>query len=159
RYLGTLCRLRQPSRGIHLPPRGKCKGESRLREVVSLQEGRPFACLDGAPWDSGRQAAPPLVFGRVRQADGVRHLDQRAINNAGKKWCRRGESNPRPRDYETLALPLSYAGTSAAFDAKGLLREVSRYQHAERNIMALQGLCPKATSTRPIRGPTITVLS
>ena len=28
-----------------------------------------------------------------------------------KIWCRRGESNPRPRDYETLALPLSYAGT------------------------------------------------
>jgi hypothetical protein len=28
----------------------------------------------------------------------------------GKAWCRRGESNPRPRDYETLALPLSYAG-------------------------------------------------
>jgi hypothetical protein len=28
-----------------------------------------------------------------------------------KSWCRRGESNPRPRDYETLALPLSYAGT------------------------------------------------
>ncbi len=27
-------------------------------------------------------------------------------------WCRRGESNPRPRDYETLALPLSYAGTA-----------------------------------------------
>ena len=27
------------------------------------------------------------------------------------EWCRRGESNPRPRDYETLALPLSYAGT------------------------------------------------
>jgi hypothetical protein len=26
------------------------------------------------------------------------------------EWCRRGESNPRPRDYETLALPLSYAG-------------------------------------------------
>src|ERR1700756_3938246 len=25
-------------------------------------------------------------------------------------WCRRGESNPRHRDYETLALPLSYAG-------------------------------------------------
>ena len=27
-----------------------------------------------------------------------------------QEWCRRGESNPRPRDYETLALPLSYAG-------------------------------------------------
>src|SRR5437899_1842601 len=30
-------------------------------------------------------------------------------------WCRRGESNPRPRDYETLALPLSYAGTKASY--------------------------------------------
>ena len=29
-------------------------------------------------------------------------------------WCRRGESNPRPRDYETLALPLSYAGPKKA---------------------------------------------
>ena len=36
----------------------------------------------------------------------------------GKKredWCRRGESNPRPRDYETLALPLSYAGMKQFF--------------------------------------------
>ncbi len=30
--------------------------------------------------------------------------------NITEEWCRRGESNPRPRDYETLALPLSYAG-------------------------------------------------
>ena len=27
--------------------------------------------------------------------------------NAVNDWCRLGESNPRPRDYETLALPLS----------------------------------------------------
>jgi hypothetical protein len=33
------------------------------------------------------------------------------ISRKKQKWCRRGESNPRPRDYETLALPLSYAGT------------------------------------------------
>jgi hypothetical protein len=32
-------------------------------------------------------------------------------------WCRRGESNPRPRDYETLALPLSYAGQKPILDA------------------------------------------
>src|SRR5437016_10186964 len=32
-----------------------------------------------------------------------------------KSWCRRGESNPRPRDYETLALPLSYAGIAQFF--------------------------------------------
>ncbi len=28
----------------------------------------------------------------------------------GSNWCRRRDSNSRPRDYETLALPLSYAG-------------------------------------------------
>ena len=33
----------------------------------------------------------------------------------GEKWCRRRESNPRPRDYETLALPLSYAGLKQFF--------------------------------------------
>src|SRR5690348_4591744 len=33
-------------------------------------------------------------------------------------WCRRGESNPRPRDYETLALPLSYAGTNCPRKAR-----------------------------------------
>src|SRR6202008_2010752 len=43
----------------------------------------------------------------------------RVIGSCGvRTWCRRGESNPRPRDYETLALPLSYAGTRAGFDAK-----------------------------------------
>ena len=31
------------------------------------------------------------------------------------EWCRRRESNPRPRDYETLALPLSYAGMEQFF--------------------------------------------
>jgi hypothetical protein len=35
-------------------------------------------------------------------------------------WCRRRESNSRPRDYETLALPLSYAGTAGPF----MLRKV-----------------------------------
>jgi hypothetical protein len=42
------------------------------------------------------------------------------------QWCRRGESNPRPRDYETLALPLSYAGTEKHFMLRSLRREVKR---------------------------------
>ena len=37
-------------------------------------------------------------------------LGRRIRTGDGQRWCRRGESNPRPRDYETLALPLSYAG-------------------------------------------------
>ena len=39
-----------------------------------------------------------------------------------KEWCRRGESNPRPRDYETLALPLSYAGMRQFFMLRIRLR-------------------------------------
>ena len=41
------------------------------------------------------------------------YTEERASNSfqiQKEEWCRRGESNPRPRDYETLALPLSYAG-------------------------------------------------
>jgi hypothetical protein len=30
-------------------------------------------------------------------------------------WCRRWDWNPRPRDYETLALPLSYTGTGKRY--------------------------------------------
>ena len=39
-----------------------------------------------------------------------------------QRWCRRGESNPRPRDYETLALPLSYAGRTQSFMLRIRLR-------------------------------------
>jgi hypothetical protein len=41
-----------------------------------------------------------------------------------QKWCRRRESNPRPRDYETLALPLSYAGTKQLIMLRSPLSEV-----------------------------------
>ena len=41
---------------------------------------------------------------------------------SGEKRCRRGESNPRPRDYETLALPLSYAGIEQFFMLRIRLR-------------------------------------
>jgi hypothetical protein len=38
RYLGTLCRLRQPSSGIYRSPRRKQKAECRRRDVGGLQE-------------------------------------------------------------------------------------------------------------------------
>ena len=40
---------------------------------------------------------------------------QTCSNAMGELWCRRWDSNPRPRDYETLALPLSYAGMELVF--------------------------------------------
>src|ERR1700716_570518 len=47
---------------------------------------------------------------RVRYRAGARE-------STCEKWCRRRESNPRPRDYEALALPLSYAGEKAILHA------------------------------------------
>jgi hypothetical protein len=49
------------------------------------------------------------------------------IDEESKDWCRRGESNPRPRDYETLALPLSYAGIDAIVYATDSPANVSRH--------------------------------
>src|SRR5580700_2243681 len=51
----------------------------------------------------------------------------------GNKWCRRRESNPRPRDYETLALPLSYAGTETVLNATESVANVSSIPAKERN--------------------------
>jgi hypothetical protein len=56
-----------------------------------------------------RDVDEPMAAVRSKAFDG---------NAQRLKWCRRGESNPRPRDYETLALPLSYAGAATIVDAK-----------------------------------------
>src|ERR1700758_2436385 len=50
-------------------------------------------------------------------------------------WCRRGESNPRPRDYETLALPLSYAGLNAILYATDEPAKVSRCSCASKRML------------------------
>jgi hypothetical protein len=52
---------------------------------------------------------------------------QQKDSDPGSRWCRRGESNPRPRDYETLALPLSYAGLNAILYATNEPPRVSSF--------------------------------
>ena len=53
-------------------------------------------------------------------------IHRRYVRRARQKiWCRRRESNPRPRDYETLALPLSYAGTRTILNATKQAANVS----------------------------------
>src|SRR5271157_2633256 len=63
------------------------------------------------------------------------HRKQERINGFTFRleWCRRWDSNPRPRDYETLALPLSYTGTPRILHATVSLRRVSRFSLALRN--------------------------
>src|ERR1700752_2578697 len=77
----------------------------RIVEAGRFQEG-PLS-------DRNKSQFPgnPRGISRIKELIGI-------IEVVGIQWCRRGEANPRPRDYETLALQLSYAGTRAIFDAK-----------------------------------------
>ena len=36
------------------------------------------------------------------------------VREAGEKWSREWELNPRPADYESAALPLSYLGSAGS---------------------------------------------
>src|SRR4029077_5850245 len=55
------------------------------------------------------------------------HSPGKEFGISRKVWCRRRESNPRPRDYETLALPLSYAGIETILYATESLANVSSF--------------------------------
>src|SRR6516225_8798998 len=67
-------------------------------------------------------------------------------------WCRRRESNPRPRDYETLALPLSYAGTrqfSIVRSIRGECQAAERaFKDRHAHDSALRKTVPEGTNGR-----------
>jgi hypothetical protein len=63
--------------------------------IISTREKRSFSAMSSGPGNTSYRNSRPSSF---------------------RWWCRRGESNPRPRDYETLALPLSYAGRQTSRD-------------------------------------------
>src|SRR3546814_764078 len=66
-----------------------------------MQPDRPFHDPDQSPWPQPAAAAGP--DGRTEQRRGER----------GGNWCRRRDSNPRPRLYESLALPTELRGLIA----------------------------------------------
>jgi hypothetical protein len=61
-----------------------------------------------------------------------------------RHWCRRGESNPRPRDYETLALPLSYAGKRNSL-CYGVARECVKANAGALEFLERRSFCETAT--------------
>ena len=75
-------------------------------------------CLAHPEFASCRMSLSPDLVQEVAVAQpledelggGLRKAHRILSKYLKNEWCRRGESNPRPRDYETLALPLSYAG-------------------------------------------------
>ena len=75
-------------------------------------------------------------------------------NRTGKTWCRRGESNPRPRDYETLALPLSYAGIAEFFMLRILswrCQGIDLAKQGTRDLIDLRPCRHFVTDVRPRR--------
>lgn len=59
-----------------------------------------------SPLLPGALPGPEKKEGRSRRSGLFIHSDQPF------RWCRRGESNPRPQPYQGCALPLSYGGGS-----------------------------------------------
>jgi hypothetical protein len=59
-----------------------------------------------------------------------------------QKWCRRWDSNPRPKDYETFALPLSYTGQVKGIHSKEWCLEVSSGLKLRRSNPPLGLLLP-----------------
>jgi hypothetical protein len=48
--------------------------------TATWQEGWPAPCRNGSPWDLRWKAAAGFHFGCVGKSDGIRELDQRAMN-------------------------------------------------------------------------------
>ena len=77
-----------------------------------------------------------------RQLGGHSEL-QHPANPSEINWCRRGESNPRPRDYETLALPLSYAGLGQFSMLRSNARECQAHvKHRVRGVEVVSSRFP-----------------
>jgi hypothetical protein len=77
---------------------------------------------------AGRRSAGMVVeqtrdfcgFGRMADI-GIVHgtSNQEEITVQKRKWCQRRDLNPRPKAYESSALPLSYSGTKSVFKYLG----------------------------------------
>ncbi len=88
RHLGPLRRQRLPGRAVCLSSRRAREAECRHRNLGGLQESWPSPYLNRASRDGGRQAAASLLFGRGRQADGVRHVGKCEINKGREQKAR-----------------------------------------------------------------------
>ena len=108
-----------------------------IESLCSL-DSRAFGLLSGTMRRGrghGRNNLKPIysaLGGKIPLPSCKRRVQQRYMAGGNKltdcvfrslEWCRRGESNPRPRDYETLALPLSYAGIKQFSIVRTISRE------------------------------------
>ena len=60
--------------------RGAVKPPHFVTGIYTDYKGWPTPDLNGSPWDGGRQTLPDHPYGCVGQVDGLRQLDQRAMN-------------------------------------------------------------------------------
>ena len=66
------------------------------------------------------------------------HAGNRGVGSTRwNEWCRRRDSNSRPRDYETLALPLSYTGKNKALHVTDAFQGLSSRERAPESGQCL----------------------
>src|SRR5262249_2367221 len=62
--------------------------------------------------------------------------------NSIKKWCQRRDLNPRPKAYESSALPLSYSGSREIIHGQnGACQIECRRIGSEGHLKMLRGFC------------------
>jgi hypothetical protein len=84
-----------------------------------------------------------------------RYGDDGLYSGVSNQWCRRRDSNSRPRDYETLALPLSYTGKKQ----RPMLRMLSNHcQAGKDNLEASNRLGPNVIEQMGLRCQVLVVL-
>ena len=116
--------------------------------------------------DWGRDAWDPVLMFKMVFLQFLYDLSDRMENplnvTVSNYWSRHGDLNPRPADYESAALPLSYAGLAFSLAASCLLRNAHRWsdlfifgqfliavcdQNATNFLIArLPGICLKSRS-------------
>ena len=101
-------------------PQGGQLQFGRAKESASLGPGKAQALIPCGPNGSGdvrsgRPNRPPTTAAKPGPllAWGATSTGDSEENRGKRRWCQGGESNSRPRAYESPALPLSYPGTDS----------------------------------------------
>jgi len=85
----------------------KGRGGAKEAGIASVLDAR---CAPRSSGPSARAALKPLRFQRKDQRENLFGM----LYFSARSWSRRRDLNPRPADYESAALPLSYTGAGGS---------------------------------------------
>src|SRR5713101_8942669 len=107
RFRGTSCTLRPPYRGPHGCSTAPCMFATATACTISRVRD-PKGGYRTVP--SGPSRDPSRLRGVRREQHQQERSESGGAGSPPEEWSRGRELNPRPTDYESVALPLSYPG-------------------------------------------------